>query len=556
MAKPALRQRVHAVRAGSGLQHVGHQHRIVKAGDFDAVTLHQEVVVFEVLRHLEDGGILQQRLQPFQRLAERDLVFHQPASQQVALSGLVGNRHIAGPDRNARRIRTVIGDCQREADEFGQHGIERGGFRIEGDEAGLTRQRDPAIERIEIAHGLIAFRIDLHALEGFGPGRRKGGRRQRAGSGHRRGFRGCFNPGGGGCGGSATFTDIRPVCVSAPFGCHLNRFNGSGVRARRLSHAAGQGRKVERLEECDKLRPVLRLQYQPVQIDIERHIGAQFHELARKERLFPVFDDVLAALGLLDFAGAGQQRFEIAVFFQQLRRRLRTDAGDARNIIDRIARQSLQVDHLFRRHAPFLDHIGNADLLVLHAVIHVDVVANELHQVLVGGNDGDVAALFRRHAGIGGDDIVGLEAFGLDAGQVEGHRRLADQTELRDQFFRRRRAVRLVFREKLLAEGFRGIVENDREMGGCDAHRGIARIGDELPQHVAEAGHGADGQAVRFAGERRQRVKRAENEAGAVDEEEMITFFHGRMDNPPRPPASIQTSTANRMIAHRNVTEL
>ena len=93
-------------------------------------------------------------------------------------------------------------------------------------------------------------------------------------------------------------------------------------------------------------------------------------------------------------------------------------------------------------------------------------------------------------------------------------------------------------------------------MGGCDAHRGITRIGDELPQHVAEAGHGTDGQSVRFAGERRQRVKRAENEAGTVDEEEMITFFHGRMDNPPHRPASIQSSAANRLIAHRNVTEL
>ncbi|MFP3386806.1 hypothetical protein, partial [Tritonibacter sp. SIMBA_163] len=52
-------------------------------------------------------------------------------------------------------------------------------------------------------------------------------------------------------------------------------------------------------------------------------------------------------------------------------------------------------------------------------------------------------------------------------------------------------------------------------------------IGQQLPVHVAESEHGADGQTVLLAGQRREGVEGAEDESGAVDEEEVITFFHG-----------------------------
>ena len=43
---------------------------------------------------------------------------------------------------------------------------------------------------------------------------------------------------------------------------------------------------------------------------------------------------VLAPLLLLDLAGACKQRVEIAEFLQQLRRRFRPDAGNARHVVD------------------------------------------------------------------------------------------------------------------------------------------------------------------------------------------------------------------------------
>ncbi len=153
---------------------------------------------------------------------------------------------------------------------------------------------------------------------------------------------------------------------------------------------------------------------------------------------------------------------------------------------------------------------------------------DELHQVLVGGDDGDIRTDCFRLAGIGGDDVVGLEPFGLDAGKIEGAGRVADQTELRNEIFRRRRAIGLVEVVQLVAEGLGGIVEDHREMRWRHPHIGVARILQQLPQHVAEAGHGVDRQSIGFAVERRDGMEGAENETGAVHEEEMIAFFHGK----------------------------
>ncbi len=156
---------------------------------------------------------------------------------------------------------------------------------------------------------------------------------------------------------------------------------------------------------------------------------------------------------------------------------------------------------------------------------------DELHQVLVGGDDGDISADGLCLAGIGGNDVVGLEAFGLDAGQVEGAGRMTDQSELRNEIFRRGRTVRLVERIDFLAECRRRIVEDHGQMGRRDPDIGVAGIAQQLPQHVAETGDRVDGQTVRLAVQGRDGVESTENETRAVDEEEMIAFFHVGMDS-------------------------
>ena len=258
---------------------------------------------------------------------------------------------------------------------------------------------------------------------------------------------------------------------------------------------------------------------------VERHFEVDLvveqHQLPRNPRLLGVLDQGLAPLRLLDLAGAEQQLLEVAIFDDQLRGGLDADAGHAGHIVGGIAGQRLHLDDLLRRHAEFLDHFGNADAAILHGVVHRDLVGHELHQILVGGDDGGGRAALAGEPRIGRDQIVGLEADLFQAGQVERAHRLADQRKLRDQIVRRRRPVRLVVGIELVAERDLGFVEDDRQMRRPVI---LGHVAQQLPQHVAEAEHGIDLQPVGFAVQRRQRVIGAENVGGTVDQEHMVAL--------------------------------
>ena len=254
---------------------------------------------------------------------------------------------------------------------------------------------------------------------------------------------------------------------------------------------------------------------------IERHVPVERDQPLRNARDLGIVDQRLPAFVLLDLTGALEQCFEISVFADQLRRGLDADAGHARHVVAGIADQRLHLDHFLRADAEFLDHLGAPDAAVLHGVVHGDAIADELHQVLVGGHDGCRRFGFGGEPRIGRDQIVGLEAGLLQAGDLKSVHRLADERELRNEIFRRVRPVRLVFGIKIAAEGLLGFVEHHREMRGLV----ILHLGQELPQHVAEAEHGIDLQAVRLAGKRRQRVIGAEDIAGAVHQEQVVALL-------------------------------
>ena len=78
--------------------------------------------------------------------------------------------------------------------------------------------------------------------------------------------------------------------------------------------------------------------------------------------------------------------------------RLHPDARHARDVVGGVADQRLHLDDLRWRHAEALHHLVLADHLVLHGVVHAHARADELHEVLVGGDDGHVGAGFQRLA--------------------------------------------------------------------------------------------------------------------------------------------------------------
>ncbi len=179
----------------------------------------------------------------------------------------------------------------------------------------------------------------------------------------------------------------------------ISRASGSMCAASASAYSATRRVSVVNsiaLQERDQLARVGLANNQIVERRIELHLVVELHELARDARLLRMLDQRLAALRLLDLAGALEQRFEIAIVGDELRRRLDADARYARHVIDAVARERLHLDDLLRRHAEFLDHFGDADAAVLHGVVHHHLVGDELHQILVGRDDGDGCAALAR----------------------------------------------------------------------------------------------------------------------------------------------------------------
>jgi len=56
--------------------------------------------------------------------------------------------------------------------------------------------------------------------------------------------------------------------------------------------------------------------------------------------------------------------------------------------------------------AEFLDHLGGADALVFHGVVHGDAIADELHQILVGRHNGGRCFGLAGEPRIGSDQVV------------------------------------------------------------------------------------------------------------------------------------------------------
>ncbi len=476
MAEPELGQLVHAVVVQARFQHIGHQHGVLDRRHLHAVARQHGHVVLGVLRDLEDGGVLQQRLQPGDDHVERDLLDVRRRLQLQALAVLVADGNVAGLAR-----RDGEGDPA-------QAGVGRGegvGLGVEGDEAVRRRARDPAVQVRHVTHALIGLNVDRRLVR-----RPLGDWLGRIARLHHRG--------GGGAG--------------------RGRGRGGAGGRRAVPDAPRQGAELHLLQEVRQGRPVRVGHGQAVDRHGQGRVAGQLHQLARQPHLVGEIDQGLAALVLLDLAGARQEGVEVAVFVDQQGGGLDPDARRARHVVDAVAAQGLDVHHLLGRNAELLDHLLAPDADVLHGVEHGDAVADELHQVLVGGDDHHLAPGVAGGAGVGGDDVVGLVAVQLDRRHAEGAGGLAHQAELRDQILGRRRAVGLVLRVEVGAERLLRGVEYDRQVRR--PLRVVAHLAQQLPQHVAEAGHRADRQAVGLPREGRQGVVGAEDVARPVHEVE------------------------------------
>ena len=272
----------------------------------------------------------------------------------------------------------------------------------------------------------------------------------------------------------------------------------------------------------------------------QRRIGTQFDKLTRQPRHLGMRDQIVAHLARLHARRCGENSLQIAEFRHQLGRRFRPDARHPRHVVHVVAHQRLRFDHFLRRHPEFLHHLVKADGLHLQRIRHRHAGADQLHQILVGRDDDRLSPRLHRRAGIGGDQIVGFPIGQFDGGHTEGARGLPHQRELRAQFLRRFRALRLVLVVEPIAEGVPSGVENHRQM-----RAGVFL--DQPGEHVGEAEDGIHRRAIRPR-HRWQGVEGAEDEPRAVNQNEVHRhvqrpIFNARCRRPP--PHAAHTGASN-----------
>ena len=173
--------------------------------------------------------------------------------------------------------------------------------------------------------------------------------------------------------------------------------------------------------------------------------GVDGDEFLGEEDVVAVVLEGLAVGLLLDLFGAVEGGFDGAELLDELDGALVADAGGSGDVVDGVAAEGHDVDDALGGDAEDFFYLGCVeDEVVLRRVEDGDVLVDELHHVLVGGDDVDVVAEGGELAGEGADDVVGLEALVVEDGDAEGFEGAADVGLLLDEVGGRLGAVGLV----------------------------------------------------------------------------------------------------------------
>ncbi|MNO98274.1 hypothetical protein D3C76_900150 [compost metagenome] len=396
-----LRQAVHVVTGGRGVQHIGLEHGVVgHAAHLDGRgAVGQDVdIVLGVLPDLGFGRVFQQG---FER-QQHGLAVQLDRGAFV----VVGQRYI-------RRLMRL--DRKRQADQLRLLGIEAGGFGVEREQRGLAQLVQPGIET-----GLVEHRLVL----GFDLGRRRVLRH-----GHGR-------PGPGGF----------ALNVGDPaFEFHLGV---QGQQCITVWLAADQRLDfdIQRHVELDGGQLIGQERRLTVLFKLGRQ-GLGAADAQGRHLVEVVVDVAQAATNTCQQAGSG----------------LLAHARHAGDVVDLVAHQGEEIDDVLRADTKLFVHPGNIHHATGHGVDQGDMPVHQLRHVLVAGRNDDRAALRRTAARQGADHIVGLHALDAQQRVAQGLDAGMQRFDLHPQVVRHARAVGLVLGEHGIAEGTALGVEHHRK---------------------------------------------------------------------------------------------
>ncbi len=287
-------------------------------------------------------------------------------------------------------------------------------------------------------------------------------------------------------------TPTRPAArqslTRAPSAASSTIWRGlSGASDRLGLEGLREGEELELGEERMQRLPIRLVALQERHVEGDRRVGPEGHEILRHPRLVPMVDQPLPIGPALYLVDVLQNRLEVAELPDEVASPLLADPGDSRDVVDGVAHEGEHVHHPFWRNAELLLHplrvVERRARPFAPGVQNRHSVAHELEQVLVSRDDDHPHSSLEGQAGQGCDDVVGLEARGLDDGHPE---RLADAPHV----WKLNREVLVHLGPVGLVGGVGHVPKGRPWEVEADADEPRVLVLVELPQHRGEAVRG------------------------------------------------------------------
>ncbi len=199
-------------------------------------------------------------------------------------------------------------------------------------------------------------------------------------------------------------------------------------------------------------------------------------QLVRHGQKFQRFAQVLTDF-TLEFIRIRDYAIEVTILRNPLGRCLWPYFRYAGNIIRGITHECEVINNLVRAHLEFFDHGGFVHVMIIHGVDQADVGIDQLRHVLVSGGNQHLIALFDGFPAHGADNVVRLHSFNADQRQAARPDNRVQWFDLLAQVVRHGRAICLVLRVDVVAEGLALGIEDHANLVGL-------LILDQLAQHV------------------------------------------------------------------------
>src|SRR6516225_6529651 len=111
--------------------------------------------------------------------------------------------------------------------------------------------------------------------------------------------------------------------------------------------------------------------------------------------------------------------FEVTIGIDERCRGLDADARHARYVVGAVPAKRLHLDDLVRADTELFAYLRLRDRTIGHRVAHLYFVADELHQILVGGQNRYLRSGLDRVAGIRRDKVIWFEVRQLDLANIK-----------------------------------------------------------------------------------------------------------------------------------------